>query len=63
MTRCGNCGIADIEFILRIDADETYTQCPECGATDCEEEVNDLDWAEEMADDEIDNLLDYRKGE
>lgn len=59
MIRCSECKTVDVEFSLKSDNEERYYECPECGATDCEEEIDALDWAEEMTDEEVDNLMDY----
>ena len=57
--RCGNCGVTDVEFIDRETDEEAYRQCPECGACDCEEEVPEDIWAEEMEEDEADRDNDW----
>jgi len=49
ITRCRECDIADIEFTHVWKDDASYILCPECGARDSKEEIEEDLWAEEMA--------------
>ena len=59
MIRCGECKTVDVEFLKFEMYGEECIVCPECGAEESAEEVDQIAWEEEMAEDEADNLSDY----
>ena len=57
MTKCNDCGIVDLGITRVIKNDEEYELCPNCGAEDSVEEVDELDWIQDMEDTEADKVL------
>jgi translation initiation factor 2 beta subunit (eIF-2beta)/eIF-5 len=50
VVRCKDCGLVDLEFIQKWDDDYAFIECPECGALDSHEEIDEDQWIEEMID-------------
>lgn len=58
MTKCGDCGIVDLGITRIVRNDEEYELCPNCGAEDSVEDIEELNWIEDMEDVETDNIID-----
>lgn len=58
MTRCKECNIVDLGVTKFVKNGEEYVLCPNCGAEDSVEEIDELKWAEEMAQIEADHRTD-----
>jgi hypothetical protein len=49
MTKCTECNVTDLGVTRIIRNEEEYILCPNCGAEDTVEEIDELEWAEEVA--------------
>ena len=49
MTKCNNCDVVDLGINHIIREDEVFELCPNCGAEDSVEEIDEIEWAEKMA--------------
>lgn len=49
MIKCRECDVVDLEATVIVRNDEEYQLCPNCGAEDSVEEIDELAWEEEMA--------------
>lgn len=48
MTKCNSCDVVDLGVNHVTKNDEIYDLCPNCGAEDSVEEVDEIEWAESM---------------
>lgn len=49
LTKCKECDVVDLGVNKVIRNDEEFQLCPNCGAKDSVEEINELEWEESMA--------------
>lgn len=49
MTKCNNCDIVDLGINRVLKDNEEFQLCPNCGAEDSVEEIDELEWLEDMA--------------
>lgn len=54
MTRCIECNIVDLGVTKVIRNESEYLLCPNCGADDTVEEIDELDWVEDMVQEDAD---------
>jgi hypothetical protein len=57
MTRCRECGVVDLGVNKIIRDEEEFQICPNCGVDDSVEEIDELDWEEDMLLAEADHDL------
>lgn len=49
MTKCRECDVVDLGINHVTKNDEIFDLCPNCGAEDSVKEIDELEWAENMA--------------
>jgi len=49
MTKCNECDVVDLGVVETKTTYEVVYRCPNCGAEDSVEEIDELEWAEDMA--------------
>jgi len=49
MTKCNNCDVVDLGINKIKQDDEIVELCPNCGMEDSVEEIDEIEWAENMA--------------
>jgi hypothetical protein len=56
MTKCNNCDVVDLGINHITKNDEIFDLCSNCGAEDSVEEIDEMEWAEDMEMAEADFL-------